>query len=349
MLGGDVVEVYIARELPTVVELVLTFFLVRRHIPGWRPDPRRFSRATFKLVFTLSALSLLTQFAALLAYQTDRIILGAFLPAAGALTVYTIIAKPFELVRMFSGLFNSAVMPAVSAAEASEGRSAVERFVYDGSRLSNAFVAVVAITASFVAIPFIRLWVGEEYVADAWIAPVLCAFQLVWQSTSMLGRVYYGTGQATRPALLAITTAVCNVALSVALVQVLGVQGVLLATVIAGIVSVPIEMLWIFPHAGIARGRFLLHSVVASQWPMWIMALALAPFFDHFLAIASWPSLIAHALALGALGAGLAYTLVLRPGERAILRAIVDRRVRRRAVPRPATTTNVPSSIGEDG
>src|SRR5690606_1583704 len=136
--GGAVWLVFLAREAMALLQFAIMAVVIKRMLPGYRPRPWSFSRKMFRRIFGLSRWALISGIAGLLIYQTDKIIIGALIPAVGALTVYAIIAKPFELIKIASGLFNSAVMPAVSAATEKEGRAGADRFIYTGARLNNA-------------------------------------------------------------------------------------------------------------------------------------------------------------------------------------------------------------------
>lgn len=298
--GLPLIGVYAAREAPTVVRLLLLVRLTRGQVPGYAPGMRGVSREMLGRVMGLSVGALLGQVAGLLIYQTDKVILKAFFPGQSVLTVYTVIAKPYELVRTFSGMFNSAVMPTVSALEAKEGMDGVRAFAYRGARASNAFVGILAVGAAYLGVPFIRLWVGEQYVAAAWITPLLCIFQLIWQSNAILGPIYNASGRALKLSLIALGSAAANVALSLWLVRGHGVQGVLLATMIAGALTVPVQYLLIFPVLGLERRRYLLGSVVRGQAPSLLVGALLWPLSATLMGISSWWALLAAGGALGA-------------------------------------------------
>lgn len=302
--GLSLVWVYVLREAPTALRLVLLGRQVRRQVPGYRLGLAGLSRGTLRRVMGLSAAAFLGQLAGLLIYQTDKVILKAFFPGQGVLTLYTVIAKPYELVRTFSGMFNSAVMPAVSALEAREGLAGVREFAYQGARASNAFVGAMAIGAAYLGVPFIRLWVGERYAALAWITPALCLFQLVWQSNAMLGPLYHASGRALALSWIALGSALVNVALSLWLVANHGVEGVLLATMIAGVFTVPAQYLLIFPVLGIERWRYWYGSVWRGQRGSLLIGAALWPARGIFGGIDRWWELVVAAIVLGALLSG---------------------------------------------
>ena len=285
-LGASLVTIFVAQNAAYVVRWIWLTVALKRRAPHWRPNPLKGSWETFKTIFGLSAWMLALQVASMLTYKFDELVIGASLPVA-MLTVYHILTRPFQLVREASSMFNSAVVPAVSAYEASAGRAGLDVFIYTGARYNNVLVAPLAVTSTYLCAPFIAVWVGESYLQWVWIAQLACLFQLLWQSNSTLGRVFYGTGKVERVAGIALVSAVANAVLSILLVNALGVAGVLLATVIVGCLAVPAQYLLVFPSLDIPRLNYFKRTVLAAQWPHWIAALALLPLWGWMQTIRS--------------------------------------------------------------
>jgi O-antigen/teichoic acid export membrane protein len=298
LAGWGIVAVFLAQQASYIVRWVWLTIAVKRRLPDWNPNPFAFDTKTFKVIAAFSVWLLMTQVAVLLNYETDHLILGAFLSMA-TLTIYEIVTRPFAIIRRVSSLFNSAIMPAVSATDARKDDAGINLFAYTGGRYSNAFIAPVAVIGIFLCGPFIGLWVGEKYLEYAWIAQISCAFQLVWQSNSLMGRVFYGTGKVSRLAWLAILTALINAGLSIVLVQIWGVAGVVLATVFAGALAPALQYWWVFPELDIDRPRYFIHSVLLAQLPHLIIAAVLfLLLWEHFESIDTWWSLVGHLFAM---------------------------------------------------
>ncbi len=299
LAGASLVYIFLAREAFTLVRAVWLFFIARDRLEGRMPNPFKFSKKAFKLIFGLSSLIVLSKVAGLLTYQTDKIIIGAALPV-GMLSVYSILSKPAEVVRMVSSLFNSAVMPAVSAEQEKRGKEGVDQFIYEGSRYNNALVAPFAVISTYLAGPFLTVWVGPKYLEWIWIAQLSCIFMLVWQSNSLLGRVYFGSGKALKPALIAFLTAAFNAVLSVVLVQVMGVAGVLFATLVAGAIAVPLAYWFIFPDFDIDRRGFFKSVVLKAQWPSIVLGILCIPAWPVVQSIDSWAEFTTAGIAFSA-------------------------------------------------
>ncbi len=287
MAGADIVQVFIAQNVAFVIRWFWMARLVRKHVPQWRPNLRGGDMATFKMIFSLSAWMLALQIASMLNYKFDELILGIALPMS-MLTVYNVLTRPFKLVQQASSMFNSAIMPVVSSFEAKQGRESLDVLIYTGVRYNNMLVASLAVTSTYFCAPFIAIWVGERFLEWIWIAQLACAFQMVWQSNSTLGRVFYGTGKVERIAMIALVSAVLNATLSIFLVDLLGVAGVILATVLVGGLSVTAQYVFIFPVLEIPRGGYFKNSIVSAQWRHWLIGLAMIPLWQPIQGIRSW-------------------------------------------------------------
>ena len=302
---------------------VIQYRVVRGVLPTWRLSFSNVDRETLHLIFGYSLWMLLSQLAVVLTYQTDRVLIGLFLPLQ-ALTIYHVITTPFRYVQQISGLYNSALMPAISASEARGGHETIDQFVYTATRYSNAFFAPTAILAAFFAAPFIRLWVGEEYLAYVWVAQVACLFQLLWQSNATLGQAFYGTGQVRTVTVIAASMAVLNVGLSVWWVQWLGVAGVVLATVAVGALSVPLQYALAFSDLAVDRGRYVV-GVVRGQWPSWVAGLVMLAVWGPIQSIASWATLALASLGAAAVIYAATWFLTVKPQHRLALLTAVGR------------------------
>lgn len=315
LFQADLVTIFIAQRTPLVLQWFLMHRAVKRYLPHWTPRLSGFDWPSLRQILSLSLWMFVLQAAVLLFYSTDELIIGSVLSVA-VIAVYKITVYPFQLVAMLLAMFNTAVMPAVSAIEADGGAGERNRFAYLGARYSNLFVAPLAIGAAYFCGPFIRLWVGEPYLEYLWIAQIACLFQLLWQSNGFLGAVFFGSGKANRLAMLAIGSAIANVGLSIWWGITFGVPGVILATIVTGCIGVPLQYLWLFPQLGLSRRRYLKESIFAGQLPGWIVGIMLIPLWPHVQAINSWSALIIHVCAVTILFAGIMWFIGIQPHHR---------------------------------
>lgn len=299
--------IFISQNLGYVISWIFQFFMVRKLIPGFKLSFTFVHKLTFKLLFGLSVWLLVLQVCDLIVYQTDRILIGLYLPMS-AITVYFVLVKPFEMIKLFTYYFRSAVMPYASEKFSSGGDGAIQSLIFRAARYDNAFLSALAVAGFYLSAPFIRLWMGEEYMQEVWIAQVLCACIIVQQSNGLLGEIYFGTGRAKKFAILASLYALLNLGLSIFLVQKIGVPGVLLGTAIAELIGVPLQYVFIFPDFKISPKVYFNNVVLKGQTATILIGLSLLIFWNFFSSISTWPVfiLVAFILTVTLLFAGFA-------------------------------------------
>jgi O-antigen/teichoic acid export membrane protein len=322
LAGYSLEAIFLCMHVGILVTVMLQYRALRKALPTWSLSVRHFSWNTLRMIFGYSLWMLLTQIASLLFYQTDRILLGLFLPVS-ALTVYHVITTPFRYIQEFSALYNSALTPAISATEARQGRKGLDQFIYTASKYSNAFVAPLAIAGALLAGPLIGLWMGPEFLPYVWIAQIACAFQIIWQANSTLGRVFYGSGKVKTVSLIAIAMGLLNVPLGIWWVQEIGVAGVVFSTVAAGTLSIPLQYLFAMPELGIDRKRYFVSSIIKGQWTSWILGALLLPFWFYFQSIESWLVWMVSAAALGILFYGSVWIFTLESRHRQAIQRLM--------------------------
>lgn len=315
------VAVYIAMQIDIFLSLAVLPILVRRRLSGWVPRLVHVRRTTLFTIWSFSAWLMLSRIAVLLEYQLDTLILGIALPLS-AITAYAVLTYPFRMVQQFSGLAAAAAMPAVSSAASAGKETAVALFRLKGARLHNAFLAVMTGTLLLILEPFLRLWMGPAWLDQIWIAYLATVFQFIWQSNAFVGQVYTGLGLAKKPGIVAVITGVTNLVLSLVLVEVLGVAGVILGTVLAGLAGVLLFVFWCLPEIGITPRGYLLEILLKGQCPVWLATLVLFSLLRMSgIEIAGWGSLLAVTVAVFAFLLATAARFVLEADDRAVLLA----------------------------
>jgi len=298
LLGCPLELIFLFQSIDLILGSVFQYRLLRILQPTWYLNPLGSDWKTFRMIFGYSAWMLANQLSRILIYQTDRIILSLFLPVS-SLTIYHVVMMPFKVIKQLNSLYHSALLPVISAEDAELGRTALDRFVYLLSRYTNAFIAPLAILGVFLSEPFIRVWMGGDFVQYAWIAEVACLAQTLRLSNATLGQVCFGTGKVNRLSSLTLSTAVLNVFLGVWWVQVFGVAGVVFSTIASAVIAIPLQYVFVFPQLKVKRARYFVHAVLRGQWVGWIGGILLLVAREPLAALDSWISL---ALVAGGLG-----------------------------------------------
>lgn len=284
-------HIFLALNLELFFLIFLLVFVLKRSLPGLIMSFKYVSKQSFFMIFSFGSWIMLSQIALLIEYQLDTLIIGLFLPIA-AIAAYIVIIYPFRIIYQISGLAASAIMPAVAEMHAAEGDDGIEPFVLYGARWHNALLASTALATFICCYPFINIWMDGQFNQYVWIAQLSCFFQLIWQANTMVEQVYIGSGYSKKLGLIAGFTSVSNLIFSLILVNIIGLEGVIIGTIIAGLMGEALFLLNCFTDIRVSRKKYIYNSLLKGQLPAIVCFVFFLPFFIQIQSIESWSSLI---------------------------------------------------------
>lgn len=283
--------IFLALNFELFFLILLLGYVLKRSLSSLSLSFNYVSKQTFLTIFSFSSWIMLSQIAVLVEYQLDTVVIGLFLPIA-AIAAYVVTIYPFRIIHQISGLAASAIMPAVAEMHAKQGDDGIEPFVIYGSRWHNALLASTALATFICCYPFINIWMDGQFNQYIWVAQLSCLFQLIWQANAMVGQVYIGAGHSRKLGLIAIITAIFNLIFSIILVQIIGLEGVVIGTVLGGLIGQILFLLTCFADIRVSRKKYIFHSVLKGQLPAIVCFIIFLPFFIQIQSIESWSSLI---------------------------------------------------------
>ena len=117
----------------------------------------------YKALGHISLYIALIQISVVLADKLDITVLGFLVPidSEAAITVYTVVSKPFVQLRQTGWMLAYLVMPAVASLAAADDFAGLDRVKYDGTRLHIGVLLPVGLLAFIYAAPFLSLWIGD--------------------------------------------------------------------------------------------------------------------------------------------------------------------------------------------
>ena len=230
----------------------------------YRPHFGGVRLADFAGIFHVSLYIALMQWSVVLADKVDTVVLGYALPAVGSetlITVYQNVSKPFFQIRQTGWTLAYLVLPAVVSLAATRDREALERIKYDGTRLLVAALTPATLLAGIYAAPFLSLWVGREFAADA---PLLRLFLVATLPLvlSVITQMAIGMGKVKVIAISAFVGSLVNLPLSYYLTLRIGVAGVIWGTVLTTLISnLLVPGIYSFKALDIAYGTFFARTL----------------------------------------------------------------------------------------
>jgi O-antigen/teichoic acid export membrane protein len=233
-------------DLPTVglvitasnlVQFFLYALLVRRYLPGLRFRFGLVDRGTLRMIRGQTVSAFVVLVAARVSYQTDSLVIGAFLTLEGV-TYFALASKLVEYSKVLFRAAFGVMTPAISKWETRGDLDAIRRAFLAGTRINLFLILPVQFGFWLLGRPFLELWLGPGYVAETFpVLAVLSAPLALALAQAVAGRVLYGMERIQGFAAVTVGEAVANLLLSLALVKPLGLVGVALGTAIPSVAA----------------------------------------------------------------------------------------------------------------
>ena len=222
--------------------------------------PYRFRRTALTRAGTRDFLSLsgyyfLAGVADIVIYSLDRTILGAF-RSARSVGLYEGPARAHNLVRDVQATLVSPVLPAAARFRAEGDAERLRELLLRGSKYLVAVVTSVGLTFVVLGRPLLVAWLGVKFAPAAVALSILVGYWIVYANTSVGWNMLVAIGQIRKFALFAGAVAVLNLALSLALTPILGLNGVVLGTAIPYVLGIPVFLRLTLPEFGVRVREF---------------------------------------------------------------------------------------------
>jgi O-antigen/teichoic acid export membrane protein len=251
----------------------------------------------------------------------DRVILAAFRSTA-VVGLYEGAARPHALVRQLHATLALTVVPVASGFLAADDEERLHDLLLRGTRYVMAIVVPVTVVLMVLSDRILDVWLGPEFVAAAPAMAILLSYWLAASTTGVAGGMLISAGRMRELNRYAWLIAGTNLAMSLALTPVLGLEGVVIGTAVPYVVFTPYllqitKRTFSFPLGRMAR---------EAWWPAYATGLLVAAVAGLSRLVAPLDSLVGVLLvAAVALAAGwCAYAVVwMQPYERQMVRSVL--------------------------
>jgi len=303
------------------------------YLPSLRFSPRLIDRDTFGEIGGYSAFVFVALIAGRITYQTDAMVIAWFLTPEH-ITFFMIAGR---LVRTSRQAIRSVVVvlaPAVSRWDAIQNSSAIRRAMLAGTRYSVYLIVPIQIGLLMLGYPFLTLWMGPRYAELSYPTLAILAVPIPLSAIQLVAvRMLHGTGKVRALAGMAVVEAGTNLALSIALVGRLGIEGVALGTAVPHAVYCLAVLTIGCRAAGVSVGRCT-WNCLARPAPAAALLVAVWAAARWYIPETTWPTLIVTVA--GGLVVYFAAVALLEPDGRRLFRRIAARGTRGAAVAQPA-------------
>ena len=232
--------------------------------------------------------------------------------------------RTHNLFYALNGALAVTTLPASSRYTAQGDAARLRALIVRGSRYTLALLVPLAVTAIALAGPLLEVWLGPRFRQGEVALSILVSYWLLYGALVVTPGLLIGAGRARTVARYVVLVAAANLALSLALTPVLGLEGPALGTAIPYLVAFPFLL-----RLALSVTPLRLGELAREAWlPAYSLGAALAGCL-----VAARLLLDIHTLPLllavgggGVLAYWLAYYLVwLRPDERKLVRDTLSR------------------------
>jgi O-antigen/teichoic acid export membrane protein len=210
----------------------LLIVFTRRIYPELRIRIRNPNREVLKQLWSYSFYSFLITVAVQLVYQTDNLVVGAFVSTA-AVTFYSIGNSLCRYTDQLIGAMTLTFVPAASTYEAAGDMDRLKGLYRNGTRAMLAISLPILVTLMTRGRSFIGLWMGPQYSERSGTVLMILATALFFSlPNNTASAIAYGVEKHKITAKWSIVEAFSNLALSMILAHWFDLYGVALGTLI---------------------------------------------------------------------------------------------------------------------
>jgi O-antigen/teichoic acid export membrane protein len=270
--GHGIVAIAACELIAAVVGNLLQVLIARKLYPELRIQLRRPKSETLKKIWSYSSYVFLTTIAVQLVYQTDNLVVGAFVSTT-AVTFYAIANSLCRYAGQVVGSMVNTFTPAASTYEAAGDTAGLLMLYKTGTRAMILVSLPMTLTLIIRGSSFIGLWMGPQYAHSSGVVLVILSIALFFAYVNRpAGAIAYGMEKHKAQALWAICEGVANLTLSVILARRYGIYGVAIGTLVPNLfVQLTFWPGYISKLVGLSRSEVI--------WNVWgPMILASVPF-----------------------------------------------------------------------
>lgn len=229
----------------TLVEQILFMIFAYRQIPTISVGPWNIDRQTLRECFGFSAFNAVALVAEQLIFFTDTVVIGVVLGPV-AVVPYQIALRVAQMIQAPIAQIGEAVLPKAGQLHATRAASGMQWLVARAMGLAFLLAGGFLIGATYFGGMLIEVWIGRGYPISEKILCILVGAQVVSLPMIIARKALLGAGDVRIPAFIDLLEAVINLALSLILIQWLGIVGVAWGTFIP---LVFVELSLLLPYA----------------------------------------------------------------------------------------------------
>lgn len=223
--------------LVRLLALIAIFVFKTTQFRGMRVH---FDLSLLRTLLNYTSILFISRIIGLIHNQIDKVLIWFYM-ALNSMTIYDVIARPSALLRLVMSVLNSAVIPEVARLHELKDIAAIRDLYIRLVRFAYLILMpILAVLYVFIG-DLLRLWVGASFEPYAYLAMILLSVYLVLPIPSIASTVVVGLEKVKPTIWIPIWATSINIILSITLLQVIGLAGLLVGTLVA-------ELFMTFPY-----------------------------------------------------------------------------------------------------
>jgi O-antigen/teichoic acid export membrane protein len=234
--GHGIVAIAACELIAALVGNLLLVWVAKRLYPELLIQLKRPKRETLKQIWTYSSYALLNTIAIQLVYQSDNLVVGAFV-SASAVTFYAIANSLCRYSSQAVTSMGNTFVPAASTYEAAGDTASLLMLYKNGTRATLMVSLPILITLIVRGPSFIGLWMGPQYAHRSGNVLIILSIALLFAfANRTAAAIAFGIEKHKMGALWAMGEGVANLTLSIILVHWYGIYGVAFGTMVPSVI-----------------------------------------------------------------------------------------------------------------
>jgi O-antigen/teichoic acid export membrane protein len=297
-LSASLVVLALVQIVCLAFDFGVSWLLIRRSHPTVRMSLSDFDRGTVRKIFSFSLYVLLLQAGARLAFETDALVIGAFL-GVGVVPFY-VVANSLIVYLMEFVIAIAAVVSPMATKLSTEGRMDELRSIFfKWSKVALSLTILAGLFLIVLGPSFLGQWIDpsfEEPGGQVLQILMLSSF-LFLPARGVALPILMGLGKPKAPTIAFLVAGALNLVLSIVLAGPLGLVGVALGTAIPNALFALVALVLACRELGITPAHYA-HYVVPRAALGAVPVLALLLWFKHGLQVRDMAGLVAAGLVM---------------------------------------------------
>jgi O-antigen/teichoic acid export membrane protein len=232
LAGCGIVAIAFCELLAALIGNALLAYLARRIYPELRIRLAKPRWEVLRKLWSYSVYAFVLMVAGQLIYQTDNLVVGAFVTAS-AVTFYSIGNSLCRYTQQVIGAMTMTFTPAASTYEAAGDKTSLRALYYNGTRATMALSLPIVITLIIRGGSFIGVWMGPQYAKTSGTVLAILATGLLFSlQNDTSAAIAFGVERHKGLAKWAFAEGIANLTLSIILARKIGIYGVAIGTLV---------------------------------------------------------------------------------------------------------------------